>query len=152
MAVTLRTRKPIDSLSLKDLDAYPIWEFCIDEEGVEGQDETWVRPVKAKSIPRNQYSLNVSADLTAANGDGFRGFVGVTTIKGKVEISGGVILNGPKPYLFIPNPEFFLYKKESQQLAANLGIHRSKLFPISYSLRVLVTGEKIQRTGKLPCP
>jgi hypothetical protein len=149
MTVTLKTRKAVDKLTLKDLDAYPIWEFCTDEEDVEGQDETWVRPLKSKSIPHNLYSLNVSADLTTANGDAFRGFVGVTTIERKVEISGGVILSGPKPYLFIPNPEFFLYKRESQQLAVSLGLPKSKVFPISYRLRVLVMGEKELRIGKL---
>ena len=152
MGVTLKSRKPIDKLTLKDLDAFPIWEFCTDEEDVEGQDETWVRPLKSKSIPHDLYSLNVSADFTTANGNAFRGFVGVTTLQRKVEISGGVILNGPKPYLFIPNPEFFLYKKESQQLAVSLGLHKSKVFPISYGLRALVTGEKNLRTGVLPCP
>lgn len=33
MAVTLKTRKPIDKLRPADLRAYPIWEFADDEEG-----------------------------------------------------------------------------------------------------------------------
>lgn len=45
MPTTAETRKPIDGLTLADLEAFPIWEFAIDEEGVEGQDETWVRPL-----------------------------------------------------------------------------------------------------------
>jgi len=41
---TLRTRKPIDRLTVDDLVAYPIWEYAIDEEVVDDRDETWVRP------------------------------------------------------------------------------------------------------------
>jgi hypothetical protein len=44
MPATLKTRKPVDKLTVGDLVAFPIWEFASDEESVEGQDETWVRP------------------------------------------------------------------------------------------------------------
>jgi hypothetical protein len=40
----LRIRKPVSELSLEDLRQYPVWEFALDEEGHEGQDETTVRP------------------------------------------------------------------------------------------------------------
>lgn len=36
--------KPIDQLQPSDIELYPIWEFSLDEEGDEEQDETWVRP------------------------------------------------------------------------------------------------------------
>jgi hypothetical protein len=41
MAATIATRKPIDQITVTDLMDFPIWEFCLDEEGM---DETWVRP------------------------------------------------------------------------------------------------------------
>jgi len=34
MAATLATRKPIDQITVADLVDFPIWEFCLDEEGV----------------------------------------------------------------------------------------------------------------------
>lgn len=37
-------RKQVYELTSKDLSDYPIWEFCSDEEDVEGQDEATVRP------------------------------------------------------------------------------------------------------------
>jgi hypothetical protein len=37
--------KPLDDITLNDVLQYPIWEWALDEEGVEGQDETWQRPV-----------------------------------------------------------------------------------------------------------
>ncbi|MCK6473127.1 MAG: hypothetical protein L6R28_15390 [Planctomycetes bacterium] len=37
---------PVEKLSPDDFAKHPVWEFCNDEEGVKGRDETWVRPVK----------------------------------------------------------------------------------------------------------
>lgn len=41
-------RRQVYELTLADLERCPIWEFALDEEGREGQDEATVRPVKAK--------------------------------------------------------------------------------------------------------
>jgi len=38
------TRKQVYDLTLADLQAAPVWEFALDEEGVAGQDEATVRP------------------------------------------------------------------------------------------------------------
>lgn len=37
--------KPMDDVTLEDMLQYPIWVFALDEEGDEGQDETWLKPV-----------------------------------------------------------------------------------------------------------
>ena len=37
--------RPFHDQSVEDLLAYPIWVWALDEEGVEGQDETWVKPM-----------------------------------------------------------------------------------------------------------
>ena len=37
-------RKAVSELSTRDLEAHPVWEFALDEEGQEGKDETTVRP------------------------------------------------------------------------------------------------------------
>jgi len=41
---TVALRKSVVNLTVADLATSPVWEFAIDEEGVEGQDETTVRP------------------------------------------------------------------------------------------------------------
>jgi len=46
----LNTRKPVVEIALQDLMQFPVWEFAIDEEGIEGQDETWIRPVNVMAI------------------------------------------------------------------------------------------------------
>ena len=39
------TSRPIEELTLDDILRHPIWVWALDEETVEGQDETWVKPV-----------------------------------------------------------------------------------------------------------
>ena len=150
MPVTLKSRKPIHLLTLADLDAFPVWEYCDDEEDVPGQDETWVRPLGGSTIPRGRYSLTVASEFKTASGKAFRGFAGVTTVEKLPEVCQGVILNGEQSYLFIPNPEASDYAKAKQELAAGLGLAASAVFPISYALSVPLSGEKECRSGLLP--
>jgi hypothetical protein len=37
-------RKQVYELTVEDLRQHPVWEFALDEEGEEGQDEATVRP------------------------------------------------------------------------------------------------------------
>ena len=56
-------RRPIVTIRPQDLRDYPIWEFALDEERFEGQDEIWIRPVKRKTIQKNACSQIVAADF-----------------------------------------------------------------------------------------
>ena len=42
-------RKDVGEITLGDLQQHPSWEFCLDEEGVEGQTECTMRPFKHSS-------------------------------------------------------------------------------------------------------
>lgn len=69
MPITLATRKPVEDLTVADLEAFPVWEFAIDEEGEdEDQDETWVRPVAGDAVPAGGSSLGVAAAVRLAGG------------------------------------------------------------------------------------
>lgn len=72
---TLKTRKPIDQLTASDLSAFPIWEYASDEEDVEDQDETWVRPVDAQVVRKGQWSPTVAAEFRTRTGTTFAGFI-----------------------------------------------------------------------------
>ena len=37
-------RKQVYELTMQDLERFAVWEFALDEEGNEGQDEATVRP------------------------------------------------------------------------------------------------------------
>lgn len=83
--ITLRTRKPVNQLALDDFEAFPVWEYAIDEEGVSGRDETWVRPVDASAVPKRSYVI-AAADFTAPCGRQFCGSVTVSTLDGPPDI------------------------------------------------------------------
>jgi hypothetical protein len=141
MAATLATRKPIDQITVADLVDFPIWEFCLDEEGVEGMDETWVRPLAAAAVPNGAYSLSVAAEFETASGLRVNGLIGVTTAEGEVEIAYPVLLFDGK-YLFVPS-------QHDMQIDPDDGKHRravvdalgpSPVFPLRYRLSVSIEG------------
>ena len=146
MRVTLRTRKPIDQLQPEDLAAFPIWEFANDEEGTEEQDETWVRPIKAKVVGPDLYSLSVAANFRTASGQVIAGFVGVTTA-GEFEFGHGVLLHD-REYIFVPSSEYSDAKKERKNVLSALRMNERQVFPLVFTLRVPIEGETVLRGGE----
>ena len=139
-----KIRKPVNHLTLADLERFPIWEFALDEEGVEGQDETWVRPVESNAIPRDSRSLTVSATFTLANGNIHHGVVGYSAADGMGSFECGVI-NSEGVYLFIPHN----FPPELPSFIASLGADVRGVFPMKYQLKVPVEGERDLRTGEI---
>ncbi|HKU37537.1 MAG TPA: hypothetical protein VJR89_05300 [Polyangiales bacterium] len=139
---TLRTRKPIDALVALDFVAFPIWEYASDEEGVEGQDETWVRPLPAMTVAKGCYSLWVAADFTTASGAEILGAVSVTTA-GEVEFGDGILLPDGQ-YIVVATYE---NRSMRNNIAARLNSKARDVFPLSFELRVLIGREKEHRTG-----
>jgi hypothetical protein len=147
-AVNLRTRKPVDQLALSDFGAFPVWQYADDEEGVEGRDETWVRPVDTAVVPQRSYT-HVAADFTAACGKQFAGFVTVSTLDGPPEVCQGVILH-ERDSLFVSNPEAFGYEESRKHLLGKLSLTEPEVFPLSFRLRVVVAGWQEYSGGELP--
>jgi hypothetical protein len=138
---SLRTRMPIDHLTASDLLVYPIWEFAIDEEAIEGHDETWIRPVDAQVVRKGLWSLSVAADFRTSAGVLVPGIVAVTTADG-VEIDGGVLLPEGK-YVFVDASS----PASRRSTAKSFGATVKDLFPLTYTLRVLIGREKKLRSG-----
>lgn len=132
---------PIDRLSASDLIAFPVWEFAIDEEEVEGRDETWVRPVDAKVLRAGLRSLSVAAEFRTHAGVAIPGFIGVTTARG-IEIDNGVLLPEGR-YVFVDVTSVASRKATAKAL----GMSVKNLFPLAYTLRVRIGGEKTFRAG-----
>ena len=148
VAVTLKTRLPVSKLRKAHFEAFPIWEYADDEEGDDGMDETWVRPVNNTVVPRRSY-CHVAADFSTPGGKTFFGFVTVSTLEGKPEVCQGVILYNRK-YLFIANPEAFGFKDSRRELLAGLELTVKKAFPMTFTLRTQVTGHLKYTGGTLP--
>ena len=141
MKVTLSTRKPVTKITATDLRAFPIWEFATDEEAHPDQDETWVRPVQARSVSAGAYSQIVAASFVAqASSPILVGFMVVTTAEQPPKFSPGVVLFR-RGYYFIPPSQ----APERAAFAELLGI----AFPLSYRLLVPLAGEAQLREGTI---
>ena len=146
MATTLATRKPIDQITVADLIDFPIWEFCLDEEGVEDMDETYVRPLDAGAVPNGLYSLSVAATFETASGLRVDGIVGMEANGEEVEITEAVLLFDGK-YLYVPRIEAGRDEYDKFRLTIADALGTSPVFPLRYRLRVLVEGEVTHREG-----
>jgi hypothetical protein len=72
----MRTRKQDYDLALDDLAQYPAWEYALDEEGHEGQDERTVRPCFASPpLDQNRAYLIVRASFYLADGTQMTGCI-----------------------------------------------------------------------------
>jgi len=152
MAATLKTRKPVNELTVEDLHTFPIWEFATDEEGVEGQDETWVRPIRRNQVPMGAYSQLVAADFSTAGGAKLQGFMTVTTAD-DIEITPGSVV-GESLYLVLPGMSEERAREEGlswaiqsrKEVVEAFGGSAATVFPMAYKLHVAIRGEKSVRS------
>ena len=63
----MKIRKPIYELTLDDIREFPVWEYALDEEAEDGQDETTVRPCEI-SDALDPSDVIVRARFTLADG------------------------------------------------------------------------------------
>jgi hypothetical protein len=76
VTTTMKIRKQVYELTLRDLDRFPAWEFALDEEGEEGQDEATVRPCEVSGpIDPSEGMFIVRAAFTLADGTKLCGFL-----------------------------------------------------------------------------
>jgi hypothetical protein len=72
----MRIRKQVYELTIDDLNRYPIWEFALDEEGEEGQDEATVRPHELHgTLDPSDGMFIMRARLTLADGTQMLGYL-----------------------------------------------------------------------------
>ena len=71
-----RIRRQVYDLGVDDLDRHPVWEFALDEEGEEGQDEATVRPYEVSgAVDPSAGMFIVRAWLSLADGTLIRGYL-----------------------------------------------------------------------------
>lgn len=73
--VTFGPSRPHAELTVADILRYPIWLWALDEEGFEGQDETWTKPVTSttdvdRTLVRHFPSIALKVVGTALYGIG----------------------------------------------------------------------------------
>jgi hypothetical protein len=146
-AASVEIRKQVTALIPDDLERFPIWEFALDEEGEEGQDEETLRPRPDLSRADPDEGLFVvRAELVAADGTRFAGFVSpqhashvgyvqptIVTDRGQVRFWFGLVAP----------------RRSVVEAAYNtLGKTAAELFPVRY--RALVDHGGAPLDGELP--
>ncbi|WP_242252929.1 hypothetical protein [Bacillus cereus group sp. BfR-BA-01379] len=63
--------KPIDELTIEDLEQNPIWEWALDEEENKEYDETWVKPALTTNFTEELNGSIVLGELLLHNGEKF---------------------------------------------------------------------------------
>lgn len=144
--------KPVNLLSEDDFRASALWEYALDETQ-ERSDETWVRPLPRRTVPKGAYSILTLAYFTLADGRSALGFMNVST-EGQVVVDPGALV---APYGYIPLPAtsretaeeagYPWVLNERDELTRRLDGREQDVFPIRYVLGVHISGERQPRSG-----
>jgi hypothetical protein len=126
--------RPIADLTAVDVERHPLWVWALDEEEVEGQDETWIHPLALPSIPQGLGTWLVAASVTFANG---------STLAALASVDGpgmeGMYL---QPVAVFIEGVYFPYggRDDRSYLCRELGCLPGQLFPDRWRLHLALDG------------
>jgi hypothetical protein len=148
MPPTITTRKPVDEITAVDLEAFPVWEFAIDEEDAEEErDETWVKPVPTSNVPANSSSLSIAAAVRLASGQVYPAVMFCDT-HGGFDVAAIALLTTEGRVLFSQGDS----AAETRRNLKRLGLSHQNVFPLDYCTRVpsALTGTLERGTFNVP--
>jgi hypothetical protein len=139
-------RKQVYELTAADLEAHPVWEHCLDEEGRPNQDEATVRPYDPGGKPLEYVGmLVVKSTLTLANGRPFPGYLYYTP-----DVPGSTYgpLANLQPHALTPAGQVMFWfgrlqpgREAIADAYRKLGADAAGVFPVRYATEVtLATG------------
>ena len=145
MGAGMRIRKQVYHLTRLDLKDYPLWEFCLDEEGLPGQDEATVKPSEDREVPAySSGAYIVAADFVFSDGSPAEGYI----YSGEPEDFACTT-----PHIFVSDGDvsfWFGRRAPKPEVIASvyekLGKDPSRVFPIRYRKRVPVNGSLMNGT------
>lgn len=125
--VFMGTSKPIDELTIEDFKRSPIWEWALEEEENEDQDETWVRPAETQNFTEELNGSIVLGEMTTNIGVKFPMMCSLNLEEDEAVISSVV----------------FYYDKEDDYHALEDWVNNIAL-PLLIKIEIIINGE--QRT------
>jgi hypothetical protein len=139
-----KIRKPIYELTADDFLAFPVWEYALDEEGEEGQDETTVRPYfAANHLDPSEGTWIVAATFTLADGTLMSGYL---TPPSSMERYLGRI----QPQIFTNRGQVSFWcgrlPPETARCYELLGRNASSVFPVRFESAVPLVGGPVVGT------
>lgn len=133
-----------------DLKRYAVWEYALDEEDSEGQDEATVRPYEASGpIDPAKGMFIVRASMTLADGTRLMGYVTPSS-------QGGADLSGCQPAVVVPDGQVSFWRGmlalRPEDLSNSYALLRKSspahVFPIKFESDVAIAGGSV--VGEVP--
>lgn len=141
MTIDLSVRKPFSRITRADFAAFPVWEWADDEEGVEGQDESFVRPTTHATVPKADFAqFLVQSKVRLRNGTEMAGCVEVTVQGRRVHCVPTVV--------FMLDRHLDFVGLETTRLLSRY-TKTSNNFPVKWELSVPLAGQKKARAGRV---
>jgi hypothetical protein len=133
----MKIRKQVYELAVDDLIHFPAWEFALDEEGEEGQDEATVRPSYAPlPLDPSESMFIVRAKFSLADGTRLPGYL----TPGHAADDLGSI----QPIIITPQGQINFWmgavRGDISPLYQKLGKNADQIFPITFKSDVPLVG------------
>jgi hypothetical protein len=128
--------KSVISLTPKDFSEFPVWEYDLDAEGTDGQDETWVRPVKRYPV-RDLDNRVIGTIVSLHNGSTLMACLGNIALDYVQSTREFLILSlwFGEEWLHLARYFDVDYAQNGPVgLASRLGLPVAEIFPISYDI------------------
>lgn len=140
-------RKQVYELTQQDFDQYPVWEFALDEETEEGQDEATVRPFQNKPpLNPSDGMFVVAASFALADGTKMNGYL-------TPGVQGDTSLGTIQPIILADSGQVMFWQgiraPSSADLAesyAALGKTVDQVFPLKFASDVPLVGGRVEGT------
>ncbi|HEX4141045.1 MAG TPA: hypothetical protein VHY09_11900 [Candidatus Methylacidiphilales bacterium] len=133
----MKIRKQVYELTVDDFEKFPVWEFALDEEGEEGQDEATVRPSAAPlPLAPSESMFIVRAKFSLADGTRHMGYL----TPGHAADDLGSI----QPLIITPQGQVIFWmgvsRGDTGPLYQKLGKGAAQIFPIAFKSDVPLVG------------
>ena len=138
-------RRQVYELTPRELTDCSIWEFCSDEEGLEGQDEATVRPSSEIELSGEVPGAHiVAADVTFADGSIALGYLYSGEPQDFACVQPNLCLESSQVNFwmgclrFVPDVD-----KRIANSYVLIGKERATIFPVTFKSRVKIDGEPL---------
>ena len=141
MTIDLHTRRSIRKIARADFDAFPVWEWAINEDHTHGHDESFVRPTGLGSLSLEQVGQYiVSATVTLSEGSALPGCVEVSVRSGKLHME--------PMFIFLQDRHLDFGGAETKTVLSHYTKHPAA-HPVRWQLAVALDGESAPRQGQV---
>ena len=145
--------KPVTELTVEDLTRYPVWEFDLEYESEDGQDETWVKPVK--ELPVTDLSnrvVGIQARFTGgATTYALLGNIDLRHLRKTQQFLTISLLIGDSYWFPLARYHDSGYARNGPQaLARYMNLSLEEIFPISYDISNIARGLDAVVRGSIP--